>query len=281
MGTPYKPIHQSVRNFGVEDAPDAILTTKFLENFPGFKVDEFIFPSPEAIQSEDYWDVLAVNLKIFSEKINETLKDNEIQIVIGGDNSVTFSSIHAHLKRVKNIKKIGYIQFDSHGELNRLESSVSKNFHGMYLRTFLSDFDVPEIERINGFKFDPGQLLFIGDLILDDEEQEFFNARKLTNINRAAYLKNPANILNTLAKFISNFEYLIINFDIDIFHRSIAGANGTPADGSWYLDEVMDILNVIKTHPEFTLDLCEVNPKKPGAKQTIKIAQQILLKFLS
>ncbi|MEK7534657.1 MAG: hypothetical protein AAB600_04960 [Patescibacteria group bacterium] len=92
LGIINSPIHQKDLNLGIEDAPDAILTPSFLAKSRCL-VNEFIFTKPEDIDKKDYFSTLAFNFISFKDLISRTLKSNETQVVVGGDNSVTFSSI--------------------------------------------------------------------------------------------------------------------------------------------------------------------------------------------
>lgn len=300
IGLTHKPIRQTELNLGVEDGPDAILTPLFLSRYhPGLPkrhpelpqrhpeldsgsfVDEFVFPNPENILKENYTQVLAQNLSAFKNLINQKTRPDEMQIVVGGENSITFSSLLAVLERVGDSQKLGYIQIDSHGEINSFEASPTKNFHGMYMRPFFDKFDIPEIANLVLYRLDPSQALFIGDLVLDGDEREFLKKMNFKNITRGNFLSNPNKITWEVKKFISKFDFIHINFDIDIFHKSLAGATGIPEDGKWLKNEVFSLLKIISTHPGLSFDLSEVNPKKNGAKRTIKLAQNILELILS
>lgn len=274
LGLTDKPIRQTQKNFGVEDAPNAILTPDFVKSLGNCKLIEFTFPNPEDINPKDYLSVLAVNLISFKDLINKSLNPGDTQIIIGGDNSVTFSSLLALIEK-HGAKNIGYIQFDSHGDLNLLNSSPSKNFHGMYLRPFLDNFDIPQINDLVHEKLIPSQVIFIGDLTLDPEEQEFFAKNGLRNINRSEYMENKEAIKSKLNTFLKTYKHLHLNFDIDIFDQKYAGATGIPEDGRWG-SEVFSLLKIISAHPSISLDLSEVNPKKDGAQKTIKLSQEII-----
>lgn len=280
IGLTNKPIRQDSWNYGVENGFEAILTRQFFAGFPNIQVDEFTFPNPEDISNKDYINVLAANLEKFKNLINQKLKPGKTQVVVGGENSVTFSSLLAMLERVKDVSRVGYIQFDSHGEMNSFHGSISHNFHGMYLRPFFDKFDLPEIARLVPFRLKPQQAILIGDMVLDGDEPEFFNKQKFRNITRRDYLEQSSEIQGEVALFCKQFEFIHINFDIDVFDRSVAGATGIPEDGRWMWGEVLAILEIISKHQKLSLDLSEINPKKAGAKRTIKVAQQVLKTLL-
>ncbi len=304
------PIHQTELNLGVEYGPDAVLEDNFLKEFKDYQISEYIFSKPEDILNEDFDIVLANNLEAFKNQINnvilgseatpeskdagqasmtqQTQNNNIIQVVIGGDHSVTFSSLLAVLNRINDPKDLGYIQFDSHGDMNLAKTSPTQNFHGMYLRPFLDKFDIPEVANLIKKKLKPENMLFIGNLDLDPKEREFFEGKKIRNIDREKLkTTHPSSggqiskVKSDFKKFINLFKYLHISFDIDSLHKSIAPATGIPAENGLMKGDIFPFLEIISKHPNFSFDLCEVNPRKKGAEKTIKLAQEVLKIVLS
>ncbi len=276
IGLTHPPARQKEFNYGVEDGADSILTASFLQQFPTAKVDTFFFSDPEKISSGEYVTELVKEMKWFKEHVNDRLQKAEMQIVVGGDNTVTFASLLALIERVEAVSKIGYIQFDSHGESNSYEGSESKNFHGMYMRPFFDNFDIEEIEHLVPNKLKPKQGIFIGDMVLDGDEPQFFRQKKLTTLTFQEYRQNKTKFQDYLKIFLDQYEYIHVNFDIDVFHRSVAGATGIPEDGKWQKSEIFEILMMITQHPKISFDLSELNPHRPGAERSIGIAQEIL-----
>src|SRR5687768_8818972 len=185
--------------------------------------------------------------------------------------------------RVKNVKDIGYIQFDSHGEMHLYESSVSKNFHGMYMRPFFNKFDIQEIEKLVPDKLDLSQVFTIGDIIFDegDDHPEGDEAlyKNIKNVRREDFTENKEKILEEFNNFTKKFKHLFINFDIDVFDSSVAGATGED-EGVWFWEEVNQFLEIIGKHPDVSIDLVEINPHMKSAERTIRIAHEILIKIL-
>lgn len=277
IGLTHPPARQKEFNYGVEDGADAILTKEFLKQVQEAKVESFFFSDPEKIVPGQYLTEMVKEMVWFKEQINQQLGDSDIQIVVGGDNTVTFASVLALVERVKDISKIGYIQFDSHGESNSYEGSESKNFHGMYMRPFFDVFDIENINQLVPNKFKSEQGVFIGDMVLDGDEPEHFKKKKLKTLEFKEYCKNKSEFNKYLNKFLNKYEFIHVNFDIDVFHRSVAGATGIPEDGKWMKPEVFEILKIIAQHPQVSFDLSELNPTRNGADRSVKIAQQILL----
>lgn len=275
LGIINPPVRHHEKNIGVEDGPDFVLNDKFLLSFQQNNDPELVFTKPEDAKSK-YFQVIATQMVGLKELINKNFQPGSTPVVVGGDNSVTFGSLLALIERVQDIKKIGYIQFDSHGESNLAKTSPSGNFHGMYLRPFLDKFDIPEIEGLVPQKLDPEQVLFVGDQVLDGDEPDFFRRYNLKNINRQDYFQNQIVTQRKLKDFLNKFEYIHLNFDIDVLSQNVAGATGIPEDGKWGIDETLILLSIISQHPNLSIDLSEVNPHKPNMEKTVQTAQKIL-----
>ncbi len=263
----------------MEDGPDEILTPDFLIKFPDAIISEFTFTTPEEIASKDYFQILTEELTSFKNQINSTLPTQNsefMQIVLGGDNTITFSSLLALIERVKDPRAVGYIQFDSHGESNSYAGSDSKNFHGMYMRPFFDKFDIPEIDNLVPEKLKSEQAIFIGDMILDGDEPQFFQKMNFKTLTFEEYQRDKEQFIEYLHSFLADYPYIHVNFDIDIFNRDVAGATGIPEDGKWQKAEIFEILEIISKHPNVSFDLSEINPRCTGAERTIKLAQEML-----
>lgn len=284
IGLTHPPIRHSEFNFGVEEASGAVLTEEFLKEVQSPHVNNFTFTEPEKIPHEKYWEIIAGELKDLKDLINANMGAGGTQIVLGGDNTVTLSSLEAVIERVGDPGKVGYVQFDSHGEMHQSETSISKNFHGMYMRPFFDKFDQPDIDSLVPGKMQTGQILAIGDIIFDGEnteEERFYKENNIRNINREEFNKDKQGRLEEIDAFLNRFGHIHVNFDVDVFDRSVSEATGLPEDGRWFKDEVFSILDLIFKRPEVSMDMVEINPKKPGGEKTVKLAREIILKLLN
>lgn len=285
LGLINPPIRHAEINRGVEDAPDSILSPRFLKEFDQKSVTEFTFSNPEDVEKENYYSVLATQLKEFTDIINSSIKDGQTQVVIGGDNSATFSSFLAAINRTPNINSVGYLQFDSHGEMHLHSTSISKNFHGMYMRPFFGTFDIAEIEDLIPNKLDLSQALTIGDIIFDEGdnsprgEKSLYN--NISNISREEYIERKLEILDEIQNFIYKFDHIHINFDIDIFDADSVGPSGMGNEGKWLWEDTLPIIDVLNKKQNISLDIVEVNPKITGAEKTVQTAQKIIKLLLA
>lgn len=267
-------------NPGVEHGPDAILDDKFLAQLNNPPISPFIFPQPDEITKNELVEVLVTNFKTFKDYINQKLQPKEMPIIVGGDHSVAFSSILATLDRIGDSKDLGYIQIDSHGDMNLFASSPSKNFHGMYLRPLLDTFDIPEIKKLATKKILSSNVLFIGNLNLDQEEKQFFQNQKIQNITGKDLSEDINHTLYKLEQFVNRFKYLHVSLDVDVFDQSIVSATALPCPNGLFPEQVLPIIKIVSGHPNLSFDICEINPQKTGAEQSIKLAQIIIEEVL-
>lgn len=273
LNAPHRAVEPDI---GVEDGPDAVLSEDFLKKYPNHKIISYVFPLPETITKADYASTVAKHSKELSELIANHLNSTNLLVTIGGDHSISFSSLLAVTQKYKDV---GLIQFDSHADINAFASSPSGNFHGMWLRPFLGSFDNKEIESLITRKLSPQNLLYIGNLDLDPEEIRFIADHNIKIITRKILVEKPRQARDFLLGFLSTHEHIHLSFDIDVFDMSIAPATGIPRSGL-FPKNVHPLLSLIATHPSLSIDLVEVNPKKEGAPQTIALAHQVLEKLL-
>lgn len=279
MGTPNPPYRQLQVNFGVEEAPDFILDDDFLTRFKSYSINSFSFPKPEDVGTKHLMTEIVSCYVNFQNFINQKIKDNQIQVVVGGDDSITLPSILAVIERIDNVNRFGYIRFDSHADMNLYKESPTKNFHGMYMRPLYGNFDISEIDKIINHKIKPENSIFIGNLDLDLEEKKFFRKIKIRNISKKDFY-DPKNVNKLIAEFTKKMNHIHISIDIDAFDKSIASATGIPAVNGLLEEDIFPILRLLSRQKNLSFDLVEVNPKKKGAGKTIALAQRLILTLL-
>lgn len=276
IGIINNPYNQTESNLGVEIGADLILDNSFLSEFKNYYLSVFNFPSPESISKEEYFAVLSEQLIYFKDFINSELTKKEKQIVVGGDHCISLSSVMALIDRVKDVNKIGYIHFDSHGDINLFKDSPSGNFHGMYLRPLFDIFDIPLIDNLVPNKVPTENLLIVGNLDLDKEEKDFIKSKNIKLISRNDLLLSNEKTLQLFKTFVNNFEYLHVSFDGDVLDRSIFPATGIPVENGFMLKEIISLIKIIAFHPNISFDIAEFNPKKNGVIESAGIVRKIL-----
>ena len=239
-----------------------------------------MFLKPEEVNPKQFNKILGKQIGDFKEFINKRLILGQTQVVIGGDHSVTLSSILAVKDRIGSFKNLGYIQFDSHGDMNLKASSPTGNFHGMYVRPLIDGFDIQEIEKLVSDKLSVENIMYVGNLDLDQGEIDLFNKNKIKNIDRRALLGDKSDVVKNFKNFVSSFQYLHVTFDIDVLDKTQAPATGIPSENGLRFKDIEELLSIVGKHPNPSFDLTEVNPQKSGIEQTIKSAHKVLLASL-
>ncbi len=270
------PNKSTESNLGVKFGPDAVLSEEFLKSFPTSTLDTYNFPDPETIDKTKYLEELSGYLKACQDFITERI-ESDIQVVVGGDHSITFSTVQALLQKV-DPTKLAIIHIDTHPDLNLASTSPSGNFHGMYMRAMFDSFDSDVIERLAPKKLPTQNLILIGNLDADDAERSFIEKNEIVNFNR----ENLMDATTAIQQIMEGCEHVHVNFDIDVFDQSVSKATGIPITNGLLPDEIFPILEFIKKNTgDYSVDLVEVNPEKEGAKETIELAQKVLTTLLN
>ncbi len=269
------PHRQEEFNLGVEEGGDAVLTTEFIEQFPGAAIDRFEFTLPEALDRKKYFETIAHDSQQAIALIEDTLQEDEMQVVVGGDHSVAFSSLSAILRRLHS-HSVGYIQVDSHPDINTIATSPTGNFHGMWMRPFVGGFEREDINLLVPHLLKPSQVLYIGNLDLDPEESEFIATQGIRVISVDELRNHDGKASDDIKKFFRDFEHIHLDIDIDGFDQSVAPATGIPAQKGLLRPDIDAVLALFKKKESRSLDLVEVNPQKEGSDETIAFAQSLI-----
>jgi len=265
LGLKNYPIGSTEHNLGVDDGAKVIFK-KLITNGNMF---EKFFPKPEEITG----DFLKKLFKEYNKTIAEIKKywpDNTSLISIGGDHSISYISLNCVLDRFSK-EKTGIIFFDSHADLHVKETSPTGNFHGMWMRTFFDQFKESEL---NEPKLTGKQVLYIGNLQTEQEEDRFINKNNIQTIN----LDNIGSAKSILNNFTKQFEHIHITFDIDVFNQSLVNATGTPNPNGFDKNSVFQLLDLLLEKKSISIDIVEYNPHKDPNKKTLKIIEEIINK---
>lgn len=119
-------------------------------------------------------------------------------------------------------------------------------------------------------------LLYIGNVEPDPEEQEFVKEHSIQIISGHEITQNLSKTLEKIEIFMAKYEHIHISFDIDVFHSDLVSATGTPALDGLSIKQIFPILEMLKTKKHRSYDLVEVNPEKIGAEKTIILARKVL-----
>lgn len=276
---------EHVPNIGVEEGSDAVLDSKFLNTIQkntDFSLIEYFFSNPDTVDNEQYYSVVSEETNTLAQKITQELDSGmyEKLIMVGGDHGTACSSLLAVLRFFKD-KKVGLIDFDSHGDIHLLGTSPSGNFHGMWLRPFLDSFDEQHIRNIIDVQLPTDRCLYIGNMVTEAEEERFIQEKNIQNITSENILSNRRNMVEKIKSFCESVDVVHLTFDIDVFKKDIVSATGTPNPNGFDEEMVDACMNaLLDSHKLFSMDLVEVNPKKENPEKTIEMAQKVIQSVL-
>ena len=243
---------------------------------------EYVFSNPDAIEAKTYYPIVAEESAAFANELNHELGHTNYSglVTIGGDHSIAFASVLGILRHF-NDKKVGIIDFDSHGDIHLQRTSPSGNFHGMWLRPFFEKFDDESIASVVNVKIEPQNLLYIGNMLLEEEEDRFIKEKNISVIDSKMIADDTQAIMQKITDFCNSFDVIHVTFDIDVYKKEIVSATGTPNPDGFDADMIKNcIQKIIDSKKLFSVDLVEVNPQKEHADQTIKTAQDVIQNFI-
>lgn len=283
-GMKFIPHGGTVLNIGVEEGPKQVMSNDLLNQFSDYTVEtmDFVFSTPEETSDEDYYTVLGSELNNLSQKITDAVSNNNFDhvLLVGGDHSTAFSSLSACLD-IHNDKSVGVIMFDSHADLHNVATSPSGNFHGMWLRPFMGDFDNEHVAyKGSHAPLSGNDIMFVGDVLWEKEEQELMESNNIHVIWPTDITQDIEASKNHLREFCNNHDIIHLSYDIDVFNTDLVTATGTPNPNGLTREQVYPLLEtVLQSGKVFSFDLVEVNPQKEGADQTVALAQEVITKF--
>lgn len=180
-----------------------------------------------------------------------TMKEGKFPLTIGGDHTVAISSIFA-VNDFCNLcnKRLGIIWCDAHADFNTMETSLTKNIHGMPIAV-LCGHTLPELKVGNILL--PNQFAYYG--VRDIDSLEFMRIQKYN----MRILEGDRDI----DKWLSNFDYIHISFDIDCLDPSITKCVNTPVDNGITNNEINNLFNKVKNSKKLcSMDIVEYNSDK-------------------
>lgn len=217
----------------------ALEISKFVKKY--FDFQRYIYISPlHGETNEEY------HHKVYSEL--KQLYGNKI--VIGGDHSIAIGSVFSTLHTDEDVC---VIWIDAHADINTVNSSVSKNYHGMPL-SFLTGMEQnwKWTTTLTKLKFD--KLYYFGIRDIDHFEMEIIKKNNIT------VLKD----IDEVCKTIERYTCVHMSFDVDALDPSDMQSTGTRSDSGIPFNELQELFTrVLIYHTQgknINVDICEYNP---------------------
>lgn len=226
-------------------------------------------------------------LNKFNEKlynlVSSSLNNEKLPLTIGGDHSLAIASALASIKKHSNL---GIIWFDSHGDYNTFDTTISGNIHGLPLAV-ITNYEKRDLAFFHSGNFyNPQNTVIVGGRDIDDPlEIENLKEAGVTVFSTEDVKTKGADVITRKAFEIAskNTNGVHVSFDIDLIDPKIAPGVSIPAvDGidqnAAYsmVDTIIKKKNLVKS-----IDLVEYNPTLDIDNKTKIIALNILNKFLN
>jgi len=216
----------------------------------------------------------------------ESLMDNAMPIVLGGDHSLAAGSVAASSDWARTTRRspIGLIWVDAHGDMNTPETSLSGNVHGMPLAAILGQ-EPAELASIGRFKpkVRHEHTVLIGVRNLDQREKDLVHESgvhvfTMKDIDRKGIAAIAEQALELAG---SDTAGIHVSFDLDVCDPSIAPGVGTPVKGGLNYREAHLLMEIISDSGRLTsLDLVEVNPTLDVRNATAQLGMELALSAL-
>lgn len=160
---------------------------------------------------------------------------------IGGDCGIEVIPI-SYLNKIYD-NNIFVIWFDAHADLNTPDSSPSKTFHGMPLRTLLNEGNSIIKQKLFSF-IKPNQICFAGLRDLDEAEVTFIKSNKINSLESPDY-----NAIETIIKR-NGYNKVYIHLDLDVLDQKEFKHTMFPSDNGFRAIEVADTIKKLKNQFE-------------------------------
>ncbi|MBX7137644.1 MAG: arginase [Oligoflexia bacterium] len=215
------------------------------------------------------------------ESVAESYKLSALPVVVGGDHSVSISTVSANaLYLHQQGRTPGLIWVDAHADINTPQSTPSGNIHGMPVAILLGHGD-PALTGLGGYtpKLKPEHIVYIGLRDVDPGEREM-----IKQLGIKAYsmhdvdLRGIGQICKEALTYIEQrCDGFVLSFDLDVCEPDVAPGVGTPVRGGLTVRESHLIMELAHDSPKLmSIELVELNPALDRQDTTRQFATWLL-----
>jgi arginase len=267
-------------NFGCESAPRALLHAGLGDKLTGGGWDVRISEVSVVASNDNYADLGLRNAEELIPWLHELYRQlsgtsyDEAALAIGGDHSIAAVSLLATKQRYKDAVCV-YV--DAHPDAHTLESSQTRNFHGLPLRvaagqTLTSVFGGPY--------FDPAEIFLVGIKDVDSAEAAWLEDQNITRVTMDDIIERGiGEVMGDVIKWVRG-RPVHISYDIDAVDAMYAPGTGIQNVGGLTYREATYIARQLGALCPVAVDLVEVNPLKDENGKTVRLAQELVLAML-
>lgn len=262
------PQHLGQKTLGVNYAP-YILTGKFpnIDAYNTYNNHDKTYDTLKRTKR------LVLNHARKTYEVNNALQQEyRLPINLGGDHSISIGSVTSSIKNYGDDLRVVWV--DAHADLNTINASESKNFHGMSAN-FILNIEKKIPRWLREHHLHPEQLLYIGLRDLDSYEVE-----KIRELNIEYYdMKMIRKYgLHNLLDYNDDFSAIHLSLDVDSIDPTLMPSTGTPVPNGLNLEEIFQIIDLYRDRM-INMDLVELNPligTMEDSERSVRICKNIL-----
>lgn len=165
---------------------------------------------------------------------------------------------------------LAVLWLDAHADANTPQSSPSKAFHGMALRTLLGDGN-PELMASSFSALRPQQVFLAGVRDLDPPEQQFLTQAQIVSFTNEQLATHTHEVVDTIKK--QGFSHVYLHVDVDVLDPASFPLAKCPAPGG------IDMETLQRIHQTITSSLSPVGwsivEVMPPGKENTHVLEQL------
>ena len=225
--------------------------------------------------------VMEISKRLYNE-VYDSLNNNKLPIIVGGDHSTCIGSISASLDYYKGDVSVIYI--DKHADIHTEKTSPSGNLHGIPLSVCIGRCD--ERFNIGEYKLDTSNLYFVGLSNYEIEEIDYIHEKDI--YRRMSFEVEEVKVDKIVKEILSKIKtkYVHISFDLDVLKTSEFSAVNVGVENI-YQDESGLTLNQVKKLLKLLLgnlnvcsmDIVEYNPLLDKDEKCKNKIEEILMEI--
>eukprot|EP01037_Dinobryon_pediforme_P013654 gene13654-13770_t len=209
--------------------------------------------------------VVASFARALSEQTYQSLKRDELPIILGGDHSLSMGSVNGAARFCHEIGRPFYVLWlDAHADFNTPDTSPSGNMHGMSLAMLCNE---PGLDMVLGTH--PRQpvatthVFLFGIRSVDKEERRLLDERGVHVVDMRKI--DEFGVIHELRAILAEVDarqgHLHVSFDTDFLDPSVAPGTGTTVPGGATYREAHLIMEMLHDSGLVgSLDIVELNP---------------------
>jgi arginase len=209
-----------------------------------------------------------------ADRVEESLADGEVPLVLGGDHSVAIGSVTGSARDAE----IGVVWFDAHGDCNTPETSPSGNVHGMPLAAVLGIGEFADVAWANASGLRPENVAIVGLRDVDERERKAIAETDVTTFTMSDIDERGITsvVEDALDVATTGTDGLHVSLDLDWLDPREAPGVGTPVRGGVTYREAHSALEAVADRDSLrSLELVEINPILDERNETASLAVEL------